>query len=151
MRYASHSQYLLGDTTPAASFGRIARTSSTSSRLAGVVTVSANEADIRTVAPRDPAEDLNGIALHAAARKQQSRAVAALIVAVSQALSASIRRVLLEMRKRREEQVTYRALAELDARTLKDIGIDRGEIRSVAHGLAYGDTTRVLLFGHRGA
>ena len=47
--------------------------------------------------------------------------------------------------------MTYRALAELDARTLKDIGIDRGEIRSVAHGLAYGDTTRMLVSAHRGA
>lgn len=150
MRYANHSQYLLGDTVPAASFGRIARTSSASSRLAGVVTVSANEADIHSAASRD-LEDLNGLALHAEARKQQSRAIGALILAMTQALSASIRRALRDLRKRRDYRATYRALAGLDARTLKDIGIDRGDIRSVAHGLTYGDPTRVLLSAHRGA
>ena len=150
MRYASQSQYLLGDTTPAASFGCVTRINP-ANRFASVVTVSANEADIRTGASRDPAEDLNGIALLAAAREQQSRAIGDLIVAVSRALSASIRRALVEMRKRREERATYEALAELDARTLRDIGIDRGDIRSVAHGLAYGDPTQVLLSAHRGA
>jgi uncharacterized protein YjiS (DUF1127 family) len=70
---------------------------------------------------------------------------------MTQALSASIRRALRDLRKRRDYRATYRALAGLDARTLKDIGIDRGDIRSVAHGLSYGDTTRVLLSAHRGA
>lgn len=148
MRYSNQSQYLLGDTTPAASIGRIARISAAPSRLAGVDTVSANEADIHT-ASYGP-EHLNGMALHAAARKQQARAIGSLIVTMTEALSASIRRALADMRKRRDEQSTYRALAALDARTLKDIGIDRNDIRSVAHGLAYGDPTRVLLSAHRG-
>jgi len=151
MRYASHSQYLLGDTTPAASFGRIARISTAANRPAAVATISANEADIHSGAPGDPVVDLNGFSLHATARQERSRAIGNLIVAMGQVLSASIRRALLDMRRRRDEQMTYRALAELDARTLKDIGIDRGEIRSVAHGLAYGDTARMLVSGHRGA
>ena len=151
MRYANNSQYLLGDTTPAAIFGRVARTTSAANRLAGVVTVSANEADIRSGASRDPAEDLNGISLHAATRKQRSRAIGKQIVVMSRALLALIQRALLDLRKRRNEQATYRALAGLDARTLNDIGIARGEIRSVAHGLAFGDTPLVLLSARRGA
>lgn len=150
MRYANQSLYLLGDTTPTASFGRIARINSASNRLADVGRSSANDADIRSGSSYGPTNDLKGISLHAVARKQRSRAIGDLIVAMSQALSTWIRSALVEMGKRREERATYIALAGLDARTLRDIGIDRGDIRSVAHGLAYGDPTRVLLSTHRG-
>ena len=54
-----------------------------------------------------------------------------------------LRRLIADMQRGREEQATYRALAALDTRTLRDIGLDRSEIRSVARELADRHATRV--------
>lgn len=42
------------------------------------------------------------------------------------------RQVVADWRRRRDEHATYRALSGLDPRTLRDIGLDRSEARSVA-------------------
>lgn len=57
------------------------------------------------------------------------RELAADIVHVVTAVS---RRLLVTWRKRQQAWDTYRALRDLDARTLRDIGLDRSEIRSIA-------------------
>lgn len=46
--------------------------------------------------------------------------------------SAAMRRLVAAWRRRRDQQATFDALRKLDARTLRDLGIDAGEIRSVA-------------------
>jgi uncharacterized protein YjiS (DUF1127 family) len=55
-----------------------------------------------------------------------------LIADVTQALAAVSRRLYGAWRRRQEAWATYRALRELDARTLRDIGLDRSELRSMA-------------------
>ena len=51
-------------------------------------------------------------------------------------------RLVADYRRHSLERATGRALAELDARALRDIGLDRSEIRSVARELAQGRPTR---------
>lgn len=54
------------------------------------------------------------------------------------------RRALAAWRRQRDEHATYRALSGLDARTLRDIGLDRSEARSIAAELGgRADRTRV--------
>jgi uncharacterized protein YjiS (DUF1127 family) len=48
----------------------------------------------------------------------------------------AVRRILAAWRRQRDEYATYRALSGLDQRTLRDIGFDRSEARSVAAELA---------------
>jgi uncharacterized protein YjiS (DUF1127 family) len=48
------------------------------------------------------------------------------------ALGAALRRIAAERRQRQHERDIYRALRELDARTLRDLGFDPSEVRSVA-------------------
>ncbi|HQR20933.1 MAG TPA: DUF1127 domain-containing protein [Burkholderiaceae bacterium] len=45
-------------------------------------------------------------------------------------------RALASWRRARDAHATYRALSRLDARTLRDVGLDRSELRSVAAELA---------------
>ncbi|HTN47804.1 MAG TPA: DUF1127 domain-containing protein [Burkholderiaceae bacterium] len=163
MRYSNQSQYLLGETS-ASSFGRITRSVAAPGRVTGAATASANEDELRL---RDPGAALavralaaNGFGeaaiersgiyaalaakpLHSAARTARARAIGDLISGATHAASAAIRRFIAEARRQREEQATYRALAGLHARTLRDIGIDRSEIRSVARELAHGQPTRM--------
>jgi uncharacterized protein YjiS (DUF1127 family) len=48
----------------------------------------------------------------------------------------AVRRILAAWRRQRDEHATYRALSGLDQHTLRDIGFDRSEARSVAAELA---------------
>lgn len=47
-------------------------------------------------------------------------------------VAAAVRRAVAAWRRQRDEHATYQALSGLDQRTLRDIGIDRSEARSVA-------------------
>lgn len=51
-------------------------------------------------------------------------------------LAASLRRLSAELERRQRIRDTYLALRELDARTLRDLGFHRSEIRSIAHDVA---------------
>ncbi len=55
-----------------------------------------------------------------------------IIVAAIQAAGAIVRRALARYRQYRQERDTYDALRQLDDRTLRDLGLHRSEISSVA-------------------
>lgn len=71
-------------------------------------------------------------ALYHAARTHRSFTLREIIVALMQALAAFARQSLARHRQRRRARSTYDALRQLDDRTLRDLGFDRSEIRSVA-------------------
>jgi uncharacterized protein YjiS (DUF1127 family) len=70
--------------------------------------------------------------LHQAARADRSFTLGEIIVAVIQAAGAIARRAYARHRRRRQARAIYNALHQLDDRTLRDLGFDRSEIRSVA-------------------
>ena len=70
--------------------------------------------------------------LYHAARAHCSFTLGEIIVALMQALAAFARQSLARHRQRRRARSTYDALRQLDDRTLRDLGFDRSEIRSVA-------------------
>ena len=51
---------------------------------------------------------------------------------IAQVVAAVSRRIYGTWRQRQQAWATYRALRDLDARTLRDIGLDRSELRSIA-------------------
>jgi uncharacterized protein YjiS (DUF1127 family) len=70
--------------------------------------------------------------LYHAARAHCSFTLGEIIVALMQALAAFARQSLARHRQRRRARSTYDALRQLDDHTLRDLGFDRSEIRSVA-------------------
>jgi uncharacterized protein YjiS (DUF1127 family) len=94
--------------------------------------------------------------LYHAARTHRSFTLGEIIVALMQALAAFARQSLARQRQRRRARSTYDALRQLDDRTLRDLGFDRSEIRSVAAEIAREvERTRVRTLrsarSHRGA
>jgi uncharacterized protein YjiS (DUF1127 family) len=70
--------------------------------------------------------------LHAAARADLARRVGELAITALGFLVRPLQRLRAEYGRHQQAQATYRALRGLDARTLRDIGLDRSELRSVA-------------------
>ena len=161
MRYSTQSQYLLGDST---SFGRIARITPGPRQIAAAGTRSANEAEIAArdesaalalralsasgfgdaaIEHRGDFANLSTFALHRAAREDRARVIGQFVGAL-QSVVRRMREPLADLRRWREEQATYRALAVLDSRTLRDIGLDRSEARSLAREMADRHATRIL-------
>jgi len=58
--------------------------------------------------------------------------LAEMVVASIQAIGSIARRAYTRYREYREEKTTYDALSQLDDWTLRDLGFDRSELRSVA-------------------
>ena len=73
---------------------------------------------------------------------QRARAIGQSIAGAARRLASSLDRLVADYHRHSLERATGRALAELDARALRDIGLDRSEIRSVARELAQGRLTR---------
>jgi uncharacterized protein YjiS (DUF1127 family) len=69
--------------------------------------------------------------LYHAARAHCSFTLGEIIVALMQALAVFARQALARHRQRRRARSTYDALRQLDDRTLRDLGFERSEIRSV--------------------
>ena len=69
--------------------------------------------------------------LYHAARAHCSFTIGEIIVALMQSLAAFARQSLARHRQRRQARSTYDALRQLDDRTLRDLGFDRSERRSV--------------------
>jgi uncharacterized protein YjiS (DUF1127 family) len=67
-----------------------------------------------------------------AARAHRSFTLGGIIVTVIQVAGAFARRALAHHRQRRQAVAIYDALRQLDDHTLRDLGFDRSEIRSVA-------------------
>ncbi len=160
--HQAQPMYPRGSSAPAEQFGRVARTIPLPHRLAFAATDSANAASLtesnevdatRAVAHR--ATDANGFgdaapgarsdaldshALQMAARQQRARRIGALAAALLRSAAAHLRDWRERYRRGVEAQAIYRSLAELDARTLSDLGIHhRGELRSIAQRLALGE------------
>jgi uncharacterized protein YjiS (DUF1127 family) len=164
MRSSTQSQYLTGIARPDESFGRIARSIAVPLQVAADSARSANEADITlrgesaALALRSAAANgfgdaavnrssdatrWSGIELHAAARADRSRQLGQFVGRARRLALGRLQLLIAVMQRGREEQATYRALAALDARTLRDVGLQRSEIRSIARELADRHATRV--------
>ena len=70
--------------------------------------------------------------VYAAARRAHARAVGDGIVAAGRALARLVLRAYAGWQRRRAARDAYVALSDLDDRTLRDLGIDRSELTSVA-------------------
>lgn len=70
--------------------------------------------------------------LHQDARVHSALTLGDIIVAAIRTVGAIARREYARYRQRRQARVTYDILRRLDDRTLRDLGFDRSEIRSVA-------------------
>ena len=164
MRYSIQSQPMPGGRRPAESFGRIARCAAAPHPINEAANRSANDADITS---REPNEALalrvlaaNGFGdaaiertgadthfaaarLHAAARRQRARAIGAAIAGAARSIASPLHQLIADYRRHRDERETHRALTWLDARALRDIGLDRSEIGSIARELAGGHATRM--------
>ena len=74
--------------------------------------------------------------LHAAARAHRSGQWGCLASAILHAARSLLRRFAAAWRSRRLAKQSYTALQSLDARTLRDMGLDRSEITSIAAEIA---------------
>ncbi len=74
----------------------------------------------------------SGVELHMAARIARARLQGEFIAAGLRAVADSVRRLVEQVKRRRQARMIYLALSKLDARTLCDIGLRRCEIRSFA-------------------
>ncbi len=82
-------------------------------------------------------------ALHRAARAQHGRLWGRIFSSASRAIADVVRRVVAQRRQRERADAIYSTLHALDARTLRDLGLHRSEIGSVAAELtAQADSTR---------
>jgi uncharacterized protein YjiS (DUF1127 family) len=70
--------------------------------------------------------------LYHAARAHRAFVLGGIIVAAIGAAATIARRAYARHRQRRQASAFYDALCQLDDRTLRDLGFDRSEIRSVA-------------------
>jgi uncharacterized protein YjiS (DUF1127 family) len=99
--------------------------------------------DARAVAQVMP-EGPDAYRLAIDARAARSASLAAILATLVAAVSAAGHRVYASWSRARSARATYRALRELDTRTLHDLGLDRSEMRSMAAEIAgESDRTRV--------
>ncbi len=80
--------------------------------------------------PVSPTPDAMQLAF--AVRAERHAALAEFIAALVTAMSDAVRSVIVRWKQIRSERETVRALRALDARTLRDLGMDVSELRSVA-------------------
>lgn len=66
------------------------------------------------------------------ARTQRSASLAEIVSSLVSALAATARDWRKSWLQAQNERATYRALSALDARTLRDLGVDVSEVRSIA-------------------
>jgi uncharacterized protein YjiS (DUF1127 family) len=82
--------------------------------------------------------------LEAAAHANRARLLGEFVAAAWRGTAATARRVLGAWQRRRQGRATYLALRGLDDRALRDLGMDRSEILSVAMYSERDDGTRRL-------
>lgn len=88
--------------------------------------------DVATTADRASSAQPTSYRLHQDARVHSWLTLGDIVVAAIHAVGAIARRAYAQYRQRRQARVTYDILRSLDDRTLRDLGFDRSEIRSVA-------------------
>ena len=86
--------------------------------------------------------DAFSLALQASAERHARLSDA--LAALFRSLAASGRRAIASWQRAREARATYRALSRLDARMLRDLGIERSEMASVAAEIA-GESERTRI------
>lgn len=99
---------------------------------AGKLPGSSIEGAADNVASAYSGDDITSYQMYLDARNHRSFTLGAIVLAMLEALAASARRVYARYRKWRRATGVYDALSRLDDRTLRDLGFDRSEIRSVA-------------------
>ena len=92
----------------------------------------ANDLDDVVASPSTSSALGGSYELHRAARAYRSRMLGSVIVAAIQAGVAIARRAYARHRQRQRASAIYDVLRKVDDRTLRDMGLDRGEIWSVA-------------------
>ena len=93
------------------------------------------DAPVSAVTPKTTPDATEAAAFARAAR---SASLLEVIAAATDALQAAAHRFVAAWRRQRDEHATYRALQTLDNRTLRDLGLDPSEMRSVASELTGG-------------
>lgn len=84
-----------------------------------------------------------------AASARRALVLAEMIAASIQAIGSIARRAYARYRQRREQRATYVALSQLDDWTLRDIGFDRSELRSIAAEMTgAAEQTRLRVLSH---
>ncbi len=91
------------------------------------------DAAIGTTAPHSV---LDGIELQHQARGHRARSVSKIVASALGALAAGMRQLYTSWQRQQRVSATFRALSALDTRTLRDLGIDRSEILSLANAAA---------------
>ena len=94
--------------------------------------IAANDLDDVAASPSTSSAPGGSYELHRAARAYRSLMLGSIIVAAIQAVVAIARRAYARHRQRQRASAIYDVLRKVDDRTLRDIGVDRGEIWSVA-------------------
>ena len=93
-----------------------------------------------------PPYALFGLEQHRRARAERTSWLADLAFTALRAVADIARRLAAGIKRERHARATYLALRNLDARMLRDLGLDRSELMSVAAELAGGvNPTRVRL------
>jgi hypothetical protein len=123
----------------AESFGRTARSAPTSLETIAPPRARGAEAALVALAVSGPL----AAALHQAARADRARRLGQGLAAALRWLQAQLTKYAEGRRRRALAGATYRALGALDRRTLRDLGIDRSQLSSVALGIARGSITRL--------
>ena len=85
----------------------------------------------------------SSLQLDAAARQQRSKGWARLVRNIGARLTELVARRYAAWRRARDVRATVDALAQLDARTLKDIGLTQGELHSIAIDVVTGRSDRI--------
>ncbi len=125
---------------PLISLGRVKRSYSITASAANA---SASNESVFVSAPAEMRAAPDATQLALLARAHRSASLAEIVVALVSALAATVRDWRKSWQRARDERDTHRALSALDARTLRDLGIDASEVRSVAAELAGGaESTR---------
>ena len=140
MRTATR-QYSVLEHAATESFGRIARVIAPAPRT--TARTSANEPEIR---PGAAGFKLTAHALHAAARVQRSRWASDLLARALRAVRERVSAWRNRSQQRALARATYRALSELDERTLRDLGLSRSELAWTASDIASPAATRARQF-----
>jgi uncharacterized protein YjiS (DUF1127 family) len=118
---------------PLIAMGRVKRSYSITASAADA---SASNESVFRSAPTEARAAPDATQLALLARAHRSASLAEIVTALMSALAAAARDGLKAWLRARDERATYRALSALDARTLRDLGLDASEVRSLAGELA---------------
>ena len=138
MRLTDHSTppYSAHRPTASASFGRVVRTQP--------LALSAEKAPAPASTASAPHD---AVALHSLARAIRARRLGDALAAAMHTVVRALRVAAGNWERAEQRRATVRALRELDDRTLRDLGVHRSELTSVAYDLERNEPTARLRAG----